>query len=315
MGEIVHVAVGVILDSEGRVLTTLRPNDIHQGGLWEFPGGKLESGEDVRGALQRELEEEVGIHIDKRSCSPLKTIVYNYPDKSVKLDVWSVRKFTGQANGREGQQIRWQEIENLDPDEFPSANRKIIEILKLPQHIAITTQVDNLQSLQLTMERLRDQRIKLVQFRQPQLQAKDFFHWAVFARDFCRANSMRLQLNTTPEIYATLGTDGLHINSTVLNRLTARPVSSSALFSASCHSLAELQHANDLGVDYALLSPVHKTRSHPESLQLGWKGFKAIANKVSLPVYALGGVGPGDLVKARNAGGHGVAGVSAYSSS
>lgn len=315
MGEIVHVAVGVILDCEGRVLTALRPNDIHQGGLWEFPGGKLESGEDVLDALQRELEEEVGIRIDKRSCSPLKTIAYQYPDKSVNLDVWSVRKFTGQANGREGQQVRWQEIETLDPNEFPSANRKIIEILKLPPHIAITAQLDNIQSLQLALERLRDQQIKLVQFRQPQLQAKDFYHWAVLASDFCRANSMRLQLNTTPEIYSTFEVHGLHISSTLLKSLTARPVSSGDLFSASCHSLEELQHAKYIGADYALLSPVHKTRSHPEASPLGWKGFKALANKISLPVYALGGLGPEDLGRARNAGGHGVAGVSAYCNS
>ncbi|HET8700475.1 MAG TPA: NUDIX domain-containing protein, partial [Nitrococcus sp.] len=84
----VHVAVGVITDAAGRVLICRRDVQRHQGGLWEFPGGKVEPGEDVRTALGRELAEEVGICPEQ--ARPLIRVPYRYPDQEVLLDVWRV---------------------------------------------------------------------------------------------------------------------------------------------------------------------------------------------------------------------------------
>ena len=95
----IHVAVGVLLNAAGEVLISRRHLDSHQGGLWEFPGGKLESGEDVQCALKRELEEELGI--TPLRCSPLKKILYHYSDKSVLLDVWIIPQFIGEPKGLE----------------------------------------------------------------------------------------------------------------------------------------------------------------------------------------------------------------------
>jgi 8-oxo-dGTP diphosphatase len=126
--ELVHVAVGAIVDADNRVLIARRAANSHQGGLWEFPGGKVEPGESVQQALARELHEELGIHIG--SASPLLQVRHDYSDKSVLLDVWVVREFSGSAQGREGQPLVWAEGSNLDSYRFPEANHPIVVALE-----------------------------------------------------------------------------------------------------------------------------------------------------------------------------------------
>ena len=124
----VHVAVGVIEDSRARILITLRREDAHQGGLWEFPGGKLEQGESVKQALARELREELGIEVV--STRPLLQVEHNYGDKTVVLDVWLVSKFRGEAIGREGQPLCWVEPGDLKHYQFPAANDPIVDFIQ-----------------------------------------------------------------------------------------------------------------------------------------------------------------------------------------
>lgn len=120
----VHVAVGVVCDGADRILVSRRPQHVHQGGLWEFPGGKVETGETVEQALRRELLEELAI--DVRECQPLITIRHDYVDKAVCLDVWWVSAFAGEPHGREGQPWRWVAAAELPSLEFPQANRPIL---------------------------------------------------------------------------------------------------------------------------------------------------------------------------------------------
>ena len=125
----VHVAVGVLRDERGQVLIALRAEESHQGGLWEFPGGKVEPGESVEQALSREFEEELGICV--HNCTPLIQINHNYRDKSVLLDVWIVQSFSGVPRGREGQPIEWRPQSALRAEDFPEANAAIIRTLQL----------------------------------------------------------------------------------------------------------------------------------------------------------------------------------------
>ena len=120
----VHVAVGVVVNRERQVLIARRHDNQHQGGLWEFPGGKVMPGEDVRQALRRELMEEV--NIETRESAPLLKIHHDYGDKRVLLDVWYVSVFSGQADGCEGQPVKWISIEEFDQHDFPAANAEII---------------------------------------------------------------------------------------------------------------------------------------------------------------------------------------------
>ena len=120
----VHVAVGVILDVDRNILLTRRHDHMHQGGLWEFPGGKLEAGESLSVALARELQEELDITPVK--TSPLIEIHHDYGDKSVFLDVHVVWEFSGQPRGLEGQPMAWVSAAQLSDYEFPAANKPIV---------------------------------------------------------------------------------------------------------------------------------------------------------------------------------------------
>jgi 8-oxo-dGTP diphosphatase len=124
----VHVAVGVVLDHMHRVLITRRAEDSHQGGLWEFPGGKVETGESLELALARELREELGIDVGR--TSPLLEINHDYGDKRVRLDVHVVWDFTGTPQGLENQPLAWVAFEALSQYRFPAANVPIIEAVR-----------------------------------------------------------------------------------------------------------------------------------------------------------------------------------------
>ena len=122
------MAVGVILNSEKQILIALRSEHVHQGGLWEFPGGKVEAGENVQQALARELSEELGIAVV--TAKPLLEVQHDYREKSVLLDVWWVESFSGKPTGREGQPVRWVSAEQLSSYSFPEANKMIVSTVQ-----------------------------------------------------------------------------------------------------------------------------------------------------------------------------------------
>lgn len=119
----IHVAVGVIRRGD-LIFISKRPDALHQGGRWEFPGGKVEAGESVQQALARELHEEVALTVT--SASPLLVLEYDYPEKRVKLDVWLVDNPGGEGQGMEGQQVAWVHHQDLAHYQFPDANAPIL---------------------------------------------------------------------------------------------------------------------------------------------------------------------------------------------
>lgn len=125
--KIVHVAVGIVVDASQNILLAKRADHQHQGGLWEFPGGKVEQGEAVMDALVREFQEEVNITITQ--AEPWMTIEHDYGDKAVLLDVWLSREFTGQVQGNENQPVAWVPVAQLNNYEFPKANQTIVSRL------------------------------------------------------------------------------------------------------------------------------------------------------------------------------------------
>ena len=109
------------------ILIARRADHLHQGGLWEFPGGKVEKGETHHQSLVRELQEEINITIT--SASPMMQISHDYIDKSVTLDIWKVIEFEGNPEGAEGQEIRWVSMDELRDYDFPVANQPILQKL------------------------------------------------------------------------------------------------------------------------------------------------------------------------------------------
>ncbi|MAV75290.1 MAG: hypothetical protein CL691_01530 [Cellvibrionales bacterium] len=122
----IHVAVGLVLDND-RVFVAQRDQNAHQGGLWEFPGGKVDVGETVEAALSRELNEELGIFVDY--AEPVMQIKHDYTDKIVLLDVWQIARYRGEPSGCEGQPVKWLAINELLAEQFPAANQAIVDWL------------------------------------------------------------------------------------------------------------------------------------------------------------------------------------------
>jgi 8-oxo-dGTP diphosphatase len=124
---VVVVAAGVLIDQGGRVLIARRHASAHQGGLWEFPGGKVALNETLEDALVRELSEELGITV--QASQFLTEIDHDYGDKQVRLVVFHVTQWSGEPRGCEGQPLAWVDRADLPRYDFPEANQPILEAL------------------------------------------------------------------------------------------------------------------------------------------------------------------------------------------
>jgi 8-oxo-dGTP diphosphatase len=307
----IHVAAGAIADDQGRILVAKRPEGVHQGGLWEFPGGKLEPGEGFADGLARELWEELGIRV--LASRPLIRIHHDYGDRHVLLDVHRVAAYAGVPVGREGQPLAWLAPDAMDPAAFPAADRPIIAALRLPPLYLITGPEPTERDAFLTrLAAALGRGVRLVQLRAHGLPPAAFARLAETAFALCEARGTRLILNAEPQVGQELPAHGLHLTGERLWRLARRPRvlgAPGALCGASCHDARDLQRAADLGLDYALLGPVQATATHPETRPLGWSRFAELADLAALPVYALGGLSPSDLDTAIHHGAQGVAAI------
>ena len=314
MSDLLHVAVAIITNQQNKVLISLRSNSAHQGGLWEFPGGKLETGESALDALKREIKEELNISIDK--ASPFKKIQYQYSDKAVLLDIWRVESFSGEPEGAEGQQIKWHTISDLSENEFPAANRGIVMSLQLPQRYMITGSFENHKDFKYKLEASLKSGISLVQLRCKKTSETEYKQLAEISIQLCKKYNAILLFNTTLELFKQLNTNagesGLHLNSQMLDTLQSRPIASNLLLSVSCHNRTEIEKAKLLDADIMLLSPVKETQSHPGVKGIGWNKFTEIAENINQPVYALGGLSEADLTDAALSGAQGVAAISGF---
>ncbi|MBY6187788.1 8-oxo-dGTP diphosphatase MutT [Marinobacter hydrocarbonoclasticus] len=123
---VVQVAIGIVVIN-GNVLVAQRHKTQHQGGLWEFPGGKVEQEETPEQALIRECQEEVGL--TPRNPTLFERINHDYGDRQVQLHVFLVTEADGEACGREGNPIRWCPLSELSALPMPAANAPLIQKL------------------------------------------------------------------------------------------------------------------------------------------------------------------------------------------
>lgn len=302
-----HVAVGVIRDGDGRILLTQRAKHVHQGGLWEFPGGKLEAQETVQQALKRELQEELGIEV--LAAQPLIKINHQYPDLTVLLDVWQVNRFSGLASAHEGQAMRWVAPQQLSEYAFPVANLPIISAARLPDRYAILEGHNTKQVLD-HLDKIIQNQVSLLQLRIKSLPSTEIETVYQTVRTKCQKHKIRLLINADLPLTPAKA-DGIHLSSRTLLACQTRPKSYEWV-AASCHNLQELQHAENIGVDFVVLAPILATSTHPQATTLGWKNMTALIGQVNLPVYALGGLTLDDIDRVLHAGGQGIAGISAF---
>lgn len=306
----IHVVAAVITDARGRILLNRRTENRDMAGLWEFPGGKRETGESSEQALVRELREELGIEAEIGDW--IMDVPQAYPDKHLRLEVRHVRSWKGSPRGREGQAITWVAPDKLSRYSMPPADLPVVAALRHPDRYLITPEPDTdedaaHQDWYARLARALDAGVRRVQLRTPTSPARIQLAEQAVSR---HRSGVQWLLNRDIELARRLGV-GVHLGGEQLLQLEARPLPADQLVAASCHDLLQLQAAQRLGCDFAVLGPVQATTSHPETAPIGWEAFETLRAQVSLPIYALGGLHPDDITQARRHGAQGIASISA----
>ncbi len=301
----IHVVAGVIRDDRGRVLLAQRPAGKEHAGLWEFPGGKVESTEEAEAALVRELNEELGIRarIGRR--------VIAVPSGRIVLDVYQVLDHAGVVHAREAQNLAWIALEDIEATRLPPADRPVLAALRLPDHYLITPSVDTEDDsgFLLAIDQALTAGIRMIQLRQPDSSRERLAPLARHVRERCRHAGAILLLNTDWQLAELLGLDGVQLPSHIARALSRRPLPNHRWVGVSCHDANELQHAAAIGADFATLSPIHFTPGHAHSQPLGWQRAEALIAESSIPVYALGGMQHSELNTAHANGAQGIAAI------
>ena len=310
----IQVAVGVIQKGD-KVLVGQRlvKDDYFQ--KWEFPGGKIEEGEQPILALKRELYEELTIEV--HSAHPLIYIEHDYPDRKVNLHVFWVDDFEGDPTGAEGQALQWIKPIDCQKIDFLQANEPIVNAVSLPLRTLITD-IDQyglnhtLNVIETIVEKANDQPIRdgrfAIQVREPNATKLEIDKYHELLRKVSGSNL--IFLNGDPDIAKQIGFDGVQLNSHRAKRYDTRNQLPDFWVGVSCHDSNQLMHAEQIA-DFALLSPICSTRSHPETKGIGWKAFRELVNKAKIPCYALGGMRYEDIRLSCENGGQGIAAISA----
>jgi len=301
----VDVAVNILRDAEGRVLMAERTSGQISAGFWELPGGKIDPGETPVQGAARELAEEIGV--EALAMRPWIQYLHAFRTREVRLFFFRVERWAGTPHGREGQRLAW--IDPASPNVtpiLPSAER-VLTALGLPQIYAAGGGIPAggaEQFLARVQVGLR-QGLRLIQVRAPDMAPDQRVNFARRVSLVARPYGARVLLVGSALEARRAGLDGLHSSAEELRRLSSRPAVK--LWVTSCHDADDLRRATSLGADAAVLSPVRPTPLHPEHLPLGWDGFQRLASQATIPVFAQGGVLPGELAAALAAGGAGIA--------
>ena len=298
----IEVVAAVIYNQRGEFLLAQRPPGKAYAGYWEFPGGKVETGEDAATALKRELHEELGIEVT--TAYPWLTRDFDYAHADVRLRFFRVTGWSGEAHGREQQQLSWQSIRNLAVAPVLPANGPILRGLDLPGIYGITCAGEiGRDAFMARLEQSLRHGLKLIQVREKQFADAELRAFASAVVTAARLHGARVIVNGDAAVAAQAGAAGVHLTAARLMAATRRPEGDWC--GASCHNAAELQRARDLGVDFVVLGPVAATPSHAHAKTLGWPEFARLVRDYPLPVYALGGLTVNDLEPAWRHGAHG----------
>ena len=303
MNSVVEVVAAVLTKKNGEVMLASRPADKVYAGYWEFPGGKVEAGETLAHALHRELKEELGI--ETLHATRWITKLFAYPHATVRLNFFRVWDWQGEPHPHEGQAFAWDNpaahsVEPLLPVNFP-----ILNALQLPpiygiSHAKALGPDVFLRRLDIALKN----GLRLIQVRDKDLPEAERLALAREIVKRAKPYAARVLVNGPVEFANAAGADGIHLDSGALMKCDTHP--DCEWMGASCHNAEELDRAGQLA-DFAMLSPVLPTASHPGEPTLGWELFSQLAAQSPIPVYALGGVTLADLDTARAHGAHGIA--------
>lgn len=301
---ITEVAVAVLSQPDDRVLLARRPVGKPYAGYWEFPGGKVEPGESLDAALARELREELGIGVS-RACRWI-TRIFEYPHASVRLNFFRVFEWQGTPHPHEGQVFSWQRPDAVEVTPLLPANFPVLKALTLPPVLGIShAEALGVDSFLARLDVALANGLRLIQVRDKTLPEEARLRLVRETVRRAHPHGARVLLNGPLELARAAGADGVHLDSSIAARLDTRP--DCEWVGVSCHDGIELAHAAVLDADFALLSPVLPTLTHPGVAILGWPMVSSLAASSPIPVYGLGGLTRDDVMLARAHGAHGVA--------
>jgi 8-oxo-dGTP diphosphatase len=312
MSRAIDIAAGALLrkscDGHHEYLLAQRPPGKVYASYWEFPGGKVEPGESFHEALKRELAEELGITVTV--ATPWLCREFTYPHAKVRLKFFRVTGWRGDIAAREHTGFAWT---RLGQDVLPAvapllpANAPILRALALPEVYAVTHAEEN--GVEAELERLHQalaRGLRLLQVRDKTLGPDERRRFAQKAAALAAAVPGTLLLLSDDETLAReVGASGVHLSSSRLYAQEQRP--DFPWVAASCHSEADIERAQRLGMDFAVLSPVLPTATHPELPGIGWEVFARMVERATIPVFALGGMRHEWLATAKTHGAHGIA--------
>ncbi|MES1932036.1 dgtp-pyrophosphohydrolase, thiamine phosphate synthase [Salinisphaera shabanensis T35B1] len=308
----IDIAVGILVDSRQRLLIAQRRPGTPGAGYWEFPGGKREDGEPVAECLARELAEEIGVH--ECVAEPLIRFAHAKGERPVRLHVSRIDAWQGEPAGLEGQTLAWVRRDELHAYRLLPATDVILNAFDLPRRYAITpaSSTADVDRWWRALDQLLARGIRLLRLRDQGLDDAAYGALAADVVEAAHAQGTRVLVDRDIDLCGAVGADGLHWPVARLIDKGRPDLGVDQLLAVSAHTDSDLAMAARCGADFAVLSPVASTSTHPGAAPLGWDGWAAARADHALPVYALGGLGADDLATAERHNAQGVAAIRGF---
>lgn len=301
-----EVAAGVIVRGDGAFLLGRRAPGTFYPGYWEFPGGKVEAGEDAAAALIRELDEELGIRV--QVVQPWIVRRHDYEHACVTLRFFRVTQWDGDICDHVHDALSWQFADTCEVAPMLPANGPVMKALRLPSFMGIThAQEIGVEEQLRRIDAALAGGLRLIQVREGGMSAETLLPFVRETVARAREHGAIVVVNGAGDMAREAGASGVHLRSADLARTVSRP--EFEWVGASCHTREELERCAELGLDYALLGPVRPTLTHPGATGIGWQRFAALTRDLPMPVLGLGGLSAEDVEEARGHGAHGVASI------
>jgi 8-oxo-dGTP diphosphatase len=293
-----------VFERDGRFMLARRPAGKVYAGFWEFPGGKIEAGEDAAAALRREIEEELGVRVI--DVAPWITREFSYPHARVRLHFFRVGTWLGELSAREHEALAWWRPGETAVAPMLPANAPVLKSLALPALVGLSAagELGTPEFLRRAAVAL-DGGLRMIVLREPNLAQAAQHELADALRALCDEHGARLIVHNDLDLARACHADGVHLPARVVATAKTRP--ECEWVGASCHDAAEIAAALALGADYLFLGSVLPSASHPGVTPLGWERFAALSANTPVPIFAIGGMDTELLPLARRNGAHGLA--------